>query len=83
VHTAKIDCGAQSLIGEGGRHADVDNGHIGTISLDRSSQSIWSADRVGDHKAPINQQLDQTVTQDGRVLSDDDAYCRGHLGMER
>ena len=77
VRAAQLDGGPQPLVGEGRRHADVDDGHVGAVPLDRASQGVGVAHGVGDHEAPVDQQLDQAVAQDGRVLGDDDAdRCR-------
>jgi hypothetical protein len=37
------------------------------------SQRFGVTDGAGDDEAPIHQELDQAVTQDGRVFRDDDA----------
>ena len=41
VAAAELDGGPQALVGEGGRHADVDDGHVG------QSRSIEPREGVG------------------------------------
>ena len=43
--------------------------------------AIGIAHGAGDHEAPVDQQLDQAVAQDGRIFGDDDPErgSRGHL----
>ena len=71
---------AQSLVGEGRRHADVDHRHVGRVLGDGAAQRARVADRAGDDEATVDQELDQAVAQDGRVLGDGDPECAGHHG---
>ena len=42
VQPTKLDGGPQALVGEGGRHADVDDGHVGAVALDRRRRASGS-----------------------------------------
>ena len=61
----------------------------GRSPLDRSAQGLGIGHGAGDGEAPVGQQLDEPVAQDGRVLGDDDAQGTrsgsGHadLGVQR
>ena len=83
VAAAELDGRPQPLVGEGRRHADVDHGHVGPVPLDRPPQRVGVAHGVGDDEAPIGQELDQAVAQDGRVLGDDDPQRTGERSSRR
>ncbi len=72
---AQVNGGPEALVGEGRRHADVDDGHVGPVPFDRAAQRFWVTDGAGDDKAPIHQELDQAVAEHSRVFRDDDAVA--------
>ncbi len=80
---AQPDGGPQPLVGERRRHADVDHGHVGGIGGDRLLQAGGVADRAGHGEAPVREELDQPVAQDGGVLGDHDPYGVGVCHVRR
>ncbi|GII05350.1 hypothetical protein Pta02_73580 [Planobispora takensis] len=74
---------AQTLVGEGGRQADVDHGDIGPMLGHGRAQRVAVA-HGGHHVVTVGaQQLGQAIPQDDGVFGDDDAHgqaahrCRG------
>jgi len=55
----------------------------GAVPFNRPPQGLGFAHGTVDHEASVHQELDESVTQDGRVLGDDDANRVGHLGVQR
>ena len=77
---AQLEGEAQALVGEGRRHPDVDDRDVGRVLGDRAAQRAGVADGAGDDEAAVDQELDQAVAQDGRVLGDGDPQRAGHHG---
>ena len=69
----QIDGGPQTLVRERRRHPDVDDSHIRTFVLDRPSQGVGFADGGCDDESPVDQQLNEAVAENDRVLGDDDS----------
>ena len=69
---ADLDGGPDALVGVGGRHADVDDGHVGRLPLDALQQLVGPADRR--HVvALVGEDAGQPLTEDDGILRDHDA----------
>src|SRR5262249_8983779 len=74
VGGAEFDGGAQSLVGVGGRHADVGDDDVGTALDDGRLEGGGVGDGGRHLVALVLQQLHQAGPQDRGVLGDDDAH---------
>ena len=64
--------GARALVGEGGRHADVDHDELGPVTRDRGEQARRVAERGDDLVAAVLEQPRQALAQEHLVLGDHD-----------
>ena len=55
VALAQVEREAQALVGEGGRHADVDHGDVGRVLGDRAAQRLGVPDGPRDGETAIDQ----------------------------
>ena len=68
---ADLDCRAQTFVGVGGRHSDVDDTEIGLVFGDGVEECIAVTDR-GDHvEARVVEQSDDAVTEEHGVVGHD------------
>ena len=72
---AQLDGGAQSLIGERGRHPHVHDGHVGPVRGDRGDQGAWLVHRGRDLVPAVFEQPAQALTEQGRVLGDHNPHA--------
>ena len=69
--------GAQSLVSVGGRHAHVDDGHVGPVPLDGLPQCLAVGHRGNHVVAAAGEGLGQPVAHDRGVFGDHDAQALG------
>ena len=66
--------GAGAFVGEGGRHADVDDGEIGAFPFDGGEQLVGVAEG-GDHLvAAVAEEAGEAFAQQRLVFGDHDAH---------
>ena len=83
VVSAQLDGGAQpSSVKVGGMRMSMTATSGRSCSMDRRRASAFT-DGTGDAESPIDQQLDQSVPQDDRVLGDDDPKRCAHSDVQR
>src|SRR5215471_11556719 len=70
--------GAQSLVGMGGRHAHVDDGHIGQVRVHCLPQRYRVGHRRDNVMTPAGERLGEPVPHDRGVFCDDDTQLCGH-----
>ena len=80
--TAEFDRRPQALIGERRWHADVNHRHVGSILLDCSPEGPGVGDRGGNLESAVEEQLDESISEDDRILGDGDPWRHGPLGPQ-
>ena len=71
---AGLECGAQTLVGEGGGHAHVDDREVGVVLLDDLEQLDAVARGGDDVEAFIGEEPLNAGAQEDGVLGDDHAH---------
>src|SRR6266540_309471 len=68
--------GAGSIVGAVGRHPYVDDGKVGTVSVDLREQAGCVGRLSGDGVAGVDEQPGETFSEEGGVLADHDTHGR-------
>ena len=71
---ARLDRGAQALVGVGRGHANVDDREIGAVTLDGDEERIAVPDALDDLDLLVGEQPREALAQQHRVLCDHDAH---------